>query len=113
MANDEDVDRFHPLSGRPRPYKARVRRRPATGDRRPKSHSTETPEDAQEWIDGMIRAANGGINRPRPCAIGGRANSRLKMTFRALRKVSLNPWRIGKIVAAAMVILHIGHDRTT
>jgi hypothetical protein len=46
-------------------------------------------------------------------AIGERANSLLKMTFRALRNVSLSPWRIGKIVAAALVILHIEHDRTT
>jgi hypothetical protein len=35
------------------------------------------------------------------------------MTFKALRNVSLNPWRIGKIVAAALAILHIEHDRTT
>ncbi len=46
-------------------------------------------------------------------AIGERGNSLLKMTFKALRNVSLNPWRIGKIVAAALVILHIEHDRTT
>ncbi|MFC3994089.1 HARBI1 family protein, partial [Actinoplanes siamensis] len=46
-------------------------------------------------------------------AIGERGNSLLKMTFKALRNVSLDPWRIGKIVAAALVILHIDHDRTT
>ena len=46
-------------------------------------------------------------------AIGERGNSLLKMSFRALRNISLNPWRIGKIVAAAPVILHIEHDRTT
>ncbi|MGC4747622.1 transposase family protein [Micromonospora sp. DT201] len=46
-------------------------------------------------------------------AIGERGNSLLKTTFRALRNISLNPWRIGKIVAAALVILHIDHDRTT
>jgi hypothetical protein len=46
-------------------------------------------------------------------AIGERGNSLLKTTFRALRNVSLNPWRIGKIVAAALVILHIEHNRTT
>ncbi|BEL05811.1 hypothetical protein Q0Z83_040020 [Actinoplanes sichuanensis] len=34
-------------------------------------------------------------------AIGERGNSLLKMTFKALRHVSLNPWRIGKILAAA------------
>jgi hypothetical protein len=30
-----------------------------------------------------------------------------------LRNVSLNPYRIGAIVAAALVILHIDHARTT
>ena len=46
-------------------------------------------------------------------AIGERGNSLLKMSFRALRNIGLNPWRIGKIVAAALVILHIEHNRTT
>ena len=46
-------------------------------------------------------------------AIGERGNSPLKTTFKALRNVSLDPWRIGKIVAAALIILHIEHDRTT
>lgn len=46
-------------------------------------------------------------------AIGERGNSLLKMTFKALRNVSLCPWRIGAIVAAALVILHIEHGRTT
>jgi len=46
-------------------------------------------------------------------AIGERGNSLLKMTFKALRNVSLDPWRIGKIVAAALVILHFNHARTT
>jgi hypothetical protein len=40
-------------------------------------------------------------------------NALLKMTFRALRNISLNPWRVGEIVAAALVILHIGHRRIT
>jgi hypothetical protein len=35
------------------------------------------------------------------------------MTFKALRNISLCPWRIGKIVAAALVLLHTDHDRTT
>jgi DDE superfamily endonuclease len=41
------------------------------------------------------------------------ANAVLKMTFKALRHVSLDPSTIGRIVAAALVILHIEHDRTT
>jgi hypothetical protein len=46
-------------------------------------------------------------------AIGERGNSLLKMTFKALRNISLDPWRIGRIVAAALVLLHFDHARTT
>jgi hypothetical protein len=46
-------------------------------------------------------------------AIGERGNSLLMMTFKALRNVSLCPWTIGRIDAAALVLLHIGHGRTT
>jgi hypothetical protein len=46
-------------------------------------------------------------------AVGERGNSLLKMTFKALRNVSLCPWRIGDIVRAALVILHFEHGRTT
>jgi hypothetical protein len=46
-------------------------------------------------------------------AIGERGNSLLKTTFKALRNVSLCPWKIGGIVAAALVLLHIDHGRTT
>jgi hypothetical protein len=46
-------------------------------------------------------------------AIGERGNSLLKTTFKALRNVSLCPWKIGKIVAAALVLLHTDHARTT
>jgi hypothetical protein len=42
-----------------------------------------------------------------------RGNSLLKTTFKALRRVSLCPWRIGAITAAALVLLHVEHDRTT
>ena len=34
-----------------------------------------------------------------------RGNALLKTTFKALRRVTLCPWRIGTIVAAALVIL--------
>jgi hypothetical protein len=46
-------------------------------------------------------------------AIAERGNALLKTTFKALRNVSLDPWRIGRIVAAALVILHFDHARTT
>jgi hypothetical protein len=35
------------------------------------------------------------------------------MTFKTLRNISLDPWQIGKITDAALVILHIDHARTT
>jgi hypothetical protein len=34
-------------------------------------------------------------------------------TFKSLRRVSLCPWRIGAITAAALVLLHHQHGRTT
>jgi hypothetical protein len=40
-------------------------------------------------------------------------NALLKTTFKALRRVSLWPWRIGAITAAALVLLHHEHGRTT
>jgi len=46
-------------------------------------------------------------------ALAERGNSVLKTTFKALRRVSLCPWRIGDITAAALVLLHIEHGRTT
>jgi DDE superfamily endonuclease len=46
-------------------------------------------------------------------ALGERANSVLKMTYKALRRIRGCPWRIGNIVAAALVLLHHEHGRTT
>ena len=46
-------------------------------------------------------------------ALAERGNSLLKTTFKALRRVSLCPWRIGAITAAALVLLHRQHGRTT
>jgi hypothetical protein len=46
-------------------------------------------------------------------ALGERANSLLKTTFKALRRWRGCPWRIGDIVAAALVLLHQEHHRTT
>jgi DDE superfamily endonuclease len=40
-----------------------------------------------------------------------RANALLKETFAALQRVSLSPTRIGAIVKAALVLLHLEHDR--
>ena len=43
--------------------------------------------------------------------VAERANALLKETFAALQKVSLDPRRIGAIVKAAFVLLHLEHDR--
>jgi hypothetical protein len=40
------------------------------------------------------------------------ANAVLNMTFKARRHVSLDPRMIGLIVAAAVVLLHVEHERT-
>jgi hypothetical protein len=46
------------------------------------------------------------------CGVGERANALLTVTFKTLRRVSLDPWRIGKITQAALVLLHREHDWT-
>lgn len=43
--------------------------------------------------------------------IAERANSLLKTAFKALRRVSVDPWRIGAISKAALVLLHLEHGR--
>lgn len=50
------------------------------------------------------------------CGVHGvceRANSLLKTTFKALRRVSPDPWRIGAITRAALVLLHLEHRHST
>ncbi len=56
----------------------------------------------------ILHALHAGIRAP-----AERGNSLLKTTFKALRRVSLCPWRIGAITAAALVLLHHEHGRTT
>jgi hypothetical protein len=41
-----------------------------------------------------------------------RANALLKVTFKALRRVSLDPAAITRIAPAALVLLHLEHGRT-
>jgi hypothetical protein len=45
--------------------------------------------------------------------LGERANSLLKTTYKVLRHYRGCPWRLGDIVAAALVLLHQEHGRTT
>jgi hypothetical protein len=53
------------------------------------------------------------VPHPATRAVAEHGSSLLKTTFKALRRVSLCPWRIGAITAAALVLLHHEHDRTT
>jgi hypothetical protein len=66
------------------------------------------PED--RTLTGLQQQFNKARNGVR--AISERGNSLLKMTFKALPDVSLDPRRIGRIVAAALVLLHFDHART-
>lgn len=69
----------------------------------------KTPKNGQ--LTDLQQTFNRAHNRLR--AIGERGNSLLKTTFKALRNISVCPWKIGAIVAAALVILHFDHARTT
>lgn len=67
------------------------------------------PKDANLTVDQQAYNAIHGALR----CLGERANSLLKTTYKALRRYRGCPWRLGHIVAAALVLLHHEHDRTT
>ncbi|GHI01768.1 hypothetical protein Scel_00890 [Streptomyces cellostaticus] len=46
-------------------------------------------------------------------AVAERANALLKVTFKALRRVSLDPAAITRIARATLVPLRLEHSRTT
>jgi hypothetical protein len=54
-----------------------------------------------------------GNGSPTNLYVSGSGSWSAPTAFKALRNISLCPWKIGTIVAAALVILHIEHDRTT
>jgi hypothetical protein len=58
--------------------------------------------EAQTTYNKVIRGVHG---------VAERANALLKETFAALQRVSLSPTRIGAITKAALVLLHLEHDR--
>lgn len=69
----------------------------------------KNPKDSRlTLVQQQLNQAHNGLR-----AIAERGNALLKGTFKALRNVSLCPRRIGKIVAAAIVLLHFDHARTT
>lgn len=59
--------------------------------------------DDQHTYNKLLRGLRG---------VGERANALLTVTFKALRRVSLDPWRIGKITQAALVLLNREHNWT-
>jgi DDE superfamily endonuclease len=67
------------------------------------------PKDGQLTVDQQSYNAIHGALR----CLGERANSLLKTTYKALRRYRGCPWRLGDIVAAAIVLLHHEHGRTT
>ena len=71
----------------------------------PIKKTTDAPLTADQRTVNLLHAATR--------APAERGNSLLKTTFKALRRVSLCPWRIGAITAAALVLLHHQHGRTT
>lgn len=67
------------------------------------------PKNAELTVDQQsFNAVHGALR-----CLGERANSLLKTTFKALRRYRGCPWRIGRIVAAALVLLHREKQRTT
>lgn len=67
------------------------------------------PKDGQLTID---QQADNALNGALRC-LSERANSLLKTTYKALRRHRGCPWRLGDIAAAALVLLHHEHGRTT
>ncbi|MGH3802404.1 MAG: HARBI1 family protein [Pseudonocardiaceae bacterium] len=63
----------------------------------------ELTED-QQAFNKVIRGIHG---------VAERANALLKVTFKALRRVSLDPAAITRIARAALVLLHLEHGRST
>jgi integrase len=84
-------------NGRPKPYRARARWvDPTTKQRRGVSKSTETPEEAQAWLDDMQRAARGGVD-PRGATMRLTAYGETVMTLatRGLERKTLDPYLAG------------------
>ncbi len=69
--------------------------------KKPTGGQLTDPQRQHNWLHAYARAG------------AEQANSLLKTTFKALRRISLSPSTIGKIVAAALVLLHTEHARTT
>jgi hypothetical protein len=69
--------------------------------KKPKNGELTTDQQSYNAIHSALRC------------LGERANSLLKTTYKALRHNRGCPWRLGNIVAAALVLLHHENHRTT
>jgi hypothetical protein len=69
--------------------------------KKPKDGDLTIGQQAYNAIHGALRC------------LGERANSLVKTTYKALRRYRGCPWRLGAIVAAALVLLYHDHRRTT
>lgn len=69
--------------------------------KKPRGHGLTADQQTYNAMHGALRC------------LGERANSLLKTTFKVLRRYRGCPWRIGRVVAAALVLLHHEHRRTT
>src|SRR3989440_5017345 len=69
--------------------------------KKPKNGELTVDQQAYNAIHGALRC------------LGERANALLNATYKALRRYRGCPWRLGFIVAAALVLLHHEHHRTT
>jgi DDE superfamily endonuclease len=67
------------------------------------------PQHAELTLDQQsFNAVHGALR-----CLAERANSLLKTTYKVLRRYRGDPWRLGQIVAAALVLLHHENHRTT
>ena len=73
--------------------------------------TTPIKHRAGRWLAADQRTVN--LLHAAARGLAERGNSLLETTFEAPRRVSLCPWRIGAIAAAALVFLHREHGRTT
>lgn len=69
--------------------------------KKPKGRNLTVDQQTYNAVHGALRC------------LGERANSLIKTTYKALRRYRGCPWRLGGIVAAALVLLHHENNRTT
>ncbi|MFI1994983.1 tyrosine-type recombinase/integrase [Actinoplanes sp. NPDC020271] len=81
---------------------------PTTGDRRSKSQSTETRDEADEWIKSMIQAAQGGID---PAAatqcLAEYGENVMPLATRGLERKTLDPYLAGWRLRVVPTLGHI------